>query len=108
MNSSAHIILKVGESYTLRLQGLGAAGYVWEYSMEGTEKIVAVLAGASEEFTEAVNAESPAPGHSSDEFFTLQAIKPGHAAVRFAQRRPWEKNKPPLKEHILEIEVMGS
>jgi predicted secreted protein len=96
------IELKVGEKYTLRLKGLGAAGYNWEYRIKETGKVVSV----SSEFIDDRKKIGPIPpGFSLDLLITIQALEPGHAAINFAQRRSWEKGKPPLKEHVLEIFV---
>jgi predicted secreted protein len=96
------IELKVGEKYTFRLKGLGAAGYNWEYNIEETGKIVSV----SSEFVDDGKKTGPLPpGFSLDVLITVQALEPGHATIHFAQRRSWEKDKPPVKKHVLEIFV---
>ena len=96
------IELIVGEKYTLRLKGLGAAGYNWEYTIKETGKVVSV----SSEFVDDGKKIGPLlPGHSLDVLITIQALEPGHVTIHFAQRRAWEKEKPPLKEHVLEIFV---
>jgi len=80
---------------------LGAAGYNWEYSIE-TGKIVSV----SLDFVDDGKRTGPLPpGYSLDVLITVQALEPGHATIYFAQRRSWEKDKPPVKEHVLEIIV---
>ena len=96
------IELSVGEKYTLRLKGLGAAGYNWEYSIEETGKIVSV---SSEFVGGGERTGSLPPGYSLDVLITIQALEPGRATIHFAQRRAWEKDKLPLKEHVLEIFV---
>jgi|GEM_PF-2658459 len=45
------------------------------------------------------------PGYSLDLMITIQALEPGNATIYFTQRRVWEKDKIPLKEHVLEIIV---
>ena len=98
----AKIELQVGEKYTFSLKGLGAAGYIWEYGIEQTNKVVSV----SSEFVEDGKRTGPLPpGYSLDVFITIQALETGHATIHLAQRRSWEKDKPPLKEHVIEILV---
>jgi predicted secreted protein len=98
----AKIELKVGEKYIFRLKGLGAAGYNWEYSIDEMGKVVSV----SSEFVDDEKKAGPLrPGHSLDMLITIQAMVPGHATIHFAQRRVWEKDKPPLNEHFIEIFV---
>ncbi len=96
------IELKVGEKYTFRLKGLGAAGYNWEYSIEETGKIVSV----SLDFVDDGKKTGPLPpGYSLDVLITVQALVSGHATIHLSQRRSWEKDKTPVKEHVLEIFV---
>jgi predicted secreted protein len=97
------IELKVGEKYTFRLKGLGAAGYNWEYTIEESKKVVSV----SLEFADnqkKVKRIMP-PGYSSDVLVTIQALEPGNENIHFTQQRSWEKDKPPLNEYVLEIFV---
>jgi len=94
--------LRVGEKDTIRLKGLAAAGYIWEYGIEQTNKVVSV----SSEFVEDGKRTGPLPpGYSRDVFITIQALEGGHATIHLLQRRSWEKDKPPLKEHVIEILV---
>jgi len=100
----AKIELGAGEKYPFRLKGLGAAGYSWEYGIEQTNKVVSV----SSEFLDDGNRTGPLPpGYSVDVLITIRAVEPGHATIHLAQRRSWEKDKPPLKEHVIEIFVEG-
>ena len=99
----AKIELRVGEKYAFRLKGLGAAGYSWEYGIEQTRKVVSV----SSEFVDAGKRTGPLPpGYSLDVLITIRALEPGHATIHLAQRRSWEKAKPPLKVHGIEIFVV--
>jgi predicted secreted protein len=94
--------LRVGERHTVRLPGLGSAGYRWTPPAEGTEEGVEVRKGQA-----SADAGAPgATGASSEEVFTIEAKQPGVAQVRFAQRRPWDpEDKPPAKEHVVELRV---
>ncbi len=94
--------LRAGEKYTFRLKGLGAAGFNWEYDIEGTGKVVSV---SLELVYDGKRTGPLLPGYSLDVLATIHALEPGHATVRLIQRRSWEKNKPPLKEHVIEIFV---
>ncbi|MCZ7402662.1 MAG: protease inhibitor I42 family protein [Candidatus Methanoperedens sp.] len=92
----------VGEKYRLRLKGLGAAGYNWEYQIKETEKVVSV---SSEFIDDGTKIRPMPPGYSLDVLITIQALEPGHATIHIVQRRVWEKDKLPLKEHVIEIFV---
>lgn len=95
------IELKVGEKYTFRLKGLGAAGYNWEYTIEESKKVVSVSLEFADD-QKKVKRVLP-PGYSKDVLVTIQALEPGNETIHFAQQRSWEKDKPPVKEHVLEI-----
>jgi predicted secreted protein len=99
------IELKVGERYVLKLQGLGAAGYTWEYTVEGIGKVVAVSKDRSDASPQTETGEPLPLGYSREELVTIKALEPGHITIRFVQHRPWEKDKPPLKEHVLEVYI---
>jgi predicted secreted protein len=94
---------KVGEKYTFRLKGLGAAGYNWEYTIEDTRKVASVSLEFVDDKKKAERILPP--GYSRDVLVTIQALESGHATVHLTQRRSWEKNKLPLKEHVIEIFV---
>lgn len=96
------IELRVGEKYTFRLKGLGAAGFNWEYNIEGTGKVVSV---SLELVNDGRKTGSLPPGYSLDVLTTIHALESGRATVHLTQRRSWEKNKLPIKEHVIEIFV---
>src|SRR5438105_1974679 len=100
--------LKVGQKIEIRLKGLGTAGYVWSYSIEGSQdgqgqesdRIVSVAEAASEppsprEQEDVGMTPGPPNSHSLDQPFVIQANEPGKATIRFTQRRPWEKDSHP-------------
>ncbi len=103
MEVPVKIELKVGEKYTFRLKGLGVAGYNWEYTIEETRKVASVSLEFVDDQKKAERILPP--GYSRDVLVTIQPLEPGHATIHFAQRRLWEKDKLPLKEHVLEIFV---
>jgi predicted secreted protein len=101
MEVPATIELNVGERYTLRLPGLGSAGYVWEYAVTGDDKVVSI-AEATAGQPAPTGGAAPA-AFSADTVFTIAALEPGQVTIHFTQRRPWEKDKPPLKEALLQV-----
>jgi predicted secreted protein len=40
MEISTTIDLRIGETYTLCLPGLGTAGYLWSYEIEGNARLI--------------------------------------------------------------------
>jgi len=105
MELPAQAALRVGETYVLRLKGLGAAGYLWQYSINDPGDVVSVSLEMAGPEPPSGDAGAITPGFSRDEQATLQALRPGHITIDFALRRPWEGDKPPLQEHRLEVYV---
>ena len=105
MELPTQVKLMVGDTYVLRLKGLGAAGYMWQYSINGPGDVVSVSLEMVGPEPRSVDAGAIVPGFSRDEQATLQALRSGHITIDFALRRPWEVDKPPLQEHHLEIHV---
>jgi predicted secreted protein len=96
--------LQVGDTYQLKLDGPGGTGYVWEYVTEGSE----IIGVSIQQLGEPPRHQRGGPipdTYSLDELFSLTALKPGTTKVRLTLLRPWERDKPPLKELYLEIAV---
>lgn len=79
-----HLTLQVGQSASVRLPGLGTAGYRWTEHLDSD----AVDASWHRGFDE-VDA-SRAVGVSAPETVTLTGRRPGIATVDLVQARPWE------------------
>lgn len=98
------IHLQRGETHRCELGGLGAAGYIWDYKIEGPLDVATI------------SREQPAPPppppvgaaprtFSVNEMFVIKALKPGETQIRFCLRRPFERDEPPLRELLLEMSV---
>jgi predicted secreted protein len=94
------IDLRVGEEYSVRLAGLGTAGYRWAAHLEGDPGVADVHPAAAEG-----REGSDAVGSSADEAFTIHANRPGDTRIRFVQRRPWEQDVRPANEHAVQLRV---
>ena len=106
MEIPTQVELNVGETYTIELPSLGAAGYLWTYQVAENSSLVTISIEARP--AQSNSAENlPRVGSSNNELFILKALKVGHSRVRLIQRRPWEQKQPPLKEHVLEIEILN-
>jgi predicted secreted protein len=101
----ARIELSVGETYTLKLPGLGAAGYIWTYEVIANSDLINVSVATVRTAQSSDAGSLPTVGSGVDEIFTLKPQRVGQASIRFVQRRPWEQNQSPLKEHILEVYI---
>jgi predicted secreted protein len=103
-----YVELKVGQQYTHRLQGRGAAGYSWECRLEGPQAVVAISRepGMTANHLDLPEPGSAPPGSASvDELVRIQSLAPGHTRIRCAQRRIWEIDRPPLREEVIDIAV---
>ena len=99
------IQLKVGEMRTLRLPGRGAVGYAWEHHIAGSDQALSVTQeGVREKPPGEVDDRTPS-SYSADILFTIHALEPGQATLHLQLRRPWEKDRPPLRTHTLEITI---
>lgn len=99
------IILKVGEVYHQPMDQLGTAGYSWEYSIKkGNDIIQITQLGMT--VPPVIGTKSTIPNTYEGKLeFVIKGIKFGSAIVLFFLHRTWEKNKPPLKEMLLSVEV---
>lgn len=81
MELPAQVALRVGETYVFRLKGLGAAGYLWQYSIHGPGDVISVSLGSAGPEPQSGDAGAINPGFSRDEQTTLQALRPGHITI---------------------------
>jgi predicted secreted protein len=93
--------IHANESFNFILKGRGAAGYEWQYKVNPKE-IVSVAPNKMP----SQNNTPPIPGSSSDEIFTIKALKKGEATIRFYLVRTWEDDSIlPKEEKELKIKV---
>jgi predicted secreted protein len=93
------LTLRVGEEREIELPSLGTAGYTWQHEVEDSDGAVDISWG-----------RGPAPdavGEAAPEVLELRGASPGRVRVRLVQRRPWERDTDPLREHEMEIVVTG-
>lgn len=106
MEIPSQIDLQIGESYTLRLKGLAAAGYRWTCRMDGGEDIVRVLASTSTPHR--TGSGGLQPDLRVDESFHFEALAEGQADVRLTQRSPSDEKQPALQEHTIRVNVTAN
>jgi predicted secreted protein len=94
------IELRVGEERSVKLGGLGPAGYRWVAELEGDAGIADVQPAGTE-----APEQGGAVGAGAGEVFTIRANRAGAARVRFAQRRPWEHDAPPVNERTIQLRI---
>jgi len=95
----------VGDRHTIRLEGMGGAGYGWHHEIVGPQGIVSVEVGSS--VTPVVGNYSGPPPNTSPvtTIFTVTGLKPGRVSLILTLSRSWEKGVKPLAERIFDISV---
>jgi predicted secreted protein len=101
MKEMETITLKQGESHLINLHGLGSAGYQW--MLESCDPQVAVV---KEVLHSKEEVAVPTAG-SLGQTFKVIAIAPGHALLRFAQRRRFERGGEPHASSTVSLTVIG-
>jgi len=104
LSEAYKINLQVGETYKFKLGGLGSAGYVWEYTIEGSPGIVTASIESFNISPNLLPGGPPPDNYSADKTLIINALKSGETLIHMSLRRPWE-NKEPLKELYLKISV---
>ena len=97
--------LKVGETHAVRPRGRGTAGYVWEYSVDGTQGVVSVSHTTVGERPQAPPGGPPPSSYSLDDQFVIKGESPGSVRLHFVQRRPWESQQPPSSKLDIDVTV---
>lgn len=100
MVTTEEISLRVGGTYIVRLKGLATAGYTWGYRVDSPENVVSI----TNEVTLS-SVELPAVGANADGLFSVEALAPGTVTIHFEQRRPWQKELPPVDVYLLKVRV---
>ena len=92
------IDLERGKRVTLRLEANHSTGHRWSMSAGGD--------GALERIGEPFyTVERSVPGGGGAEYWTFRGVRSGKQELRFEYRRPWEREKPPVKVLSYTVEV---
>ena len=89
----------------MALGGLGSAGYRWEFEVYGSPGVVAVHPDFPAQQNQAPMNPSVLQTTSVEHLFTIEALKPGKAEVRFLLRRPWQKDVSPVRTETIRVTV---
>ncbi|HEY9299453.1 MAG TPA: hypothetical protein VIQ31_24440 [Phormidium sp.] len=106
------IDLRIHETYTLILPGLGTTGVVRSYEVIQTSQVVDVFDGSH--IYDDEDLEEPKPGEAKlmitgarkDAVFKIRGLRPGHSMIQFFQQHVG-KGSERQKEHLLEVNVKG-
>ena len=95
------LILHTGTTHEQTLSGLGAAGYTWDYIIEGAVDVIDI----SFKTVKTLNT-SLFSSYNNDYIYTITALKQGKVQVKFYLHRIWEHDSPPLRECIINFTVI--
>ena len=104
MEIPKRITLRVGDMNTVRLPGLGAAGYSWTHEVIENSALIQVSTGQGA-LPQPGEAAMKIMGASVDELIYIRALRAGRSRIRLTQRGPGKSDQPPFKEHILEVDI---
>lgn len=94
--------MRTGAQMELSMESNPTTGYIWGY--EASNPAVATVTAERYE-------GDPAPegmtGVGGTQYYTVTALAPGSAAIRFFEARPWEleQGEPPIEERVIQITV---
>ena len=93
--------INTGESFEINLEGKGTAGYEWQYKTNRKEIIE-----VEQKKQPLKRSRSILPGSSTDEIFTITALKKGIVTLHFYLIRTWEDDSvEPKDERKIKIQV---
>lgn len=110
LEASSEVVLRPGDEYRVVLGGLGSAGYVWMFEVDGLPGVIAVRSATSVPSFPPENSQSEAhrptlQTTSVEHIFVIEARELGKAEARFLLRRPWEKSVPPVRMVTVHVTV---
>ncbi len=100
------IDLRVDETYTLKLPGLGTTGVLRAYEVIQTSRVVDVLEVTEVVEPKAGEGQQFIAGAITEAVFKIRGSKPGTSMIQFFKQYPG-KNSERQKEHLLQVNVKG-
>ena len=104
MEIPKRITLRVGDMNTVRLPGLGTAGYAWTHQVIENGALIQVSTGQGA-LPQTGEAAMKIVGASVDELIYIRALRAGRSRIRLTQMRPGIYDQASSKEHILEVDI---
>lgn len=91
------VSVDVGATFSVQLEGVPGSGYGWELQPLSNDVL---------EYEGVKTAQATAaPGAAQTRSLLFRAVRPGESVVQLRYARPWEKEKPPLREFTVRIRV---
>lgn len=89
----------VGENFTIALESNATTGYLWEFTKPLDKEMLELIRASH-----AINSPKFL-GSAGKQVWTITALKAGKTTISFKYIRPWEKDKPPIKEESVIIVI---
>lgn len=100
-----NITLKIGEEYSFTVDQLASGGYSWDYSVIQAGDVIEVKQESVSQLG-AYQQPEPIPKTFENKLkYIIKAVKPGIAHAKFYLHRVFEKNKAPINEISIDVEV---
>jgi predicted secreted protein len=100
-----NIKLKPGEEHSFTVDQFASGGYRWDYTIVQSGDVIEVKQESVAE-TQASQQPGSIPKTFENKLkYTIKAVKPGIAHAKFFLHRVFDKDKPPLKEVLIDVEV---
>ena len=91
------VSVAVGATVSIELEGIPGTGYGWQLQPMNSD----VLQHSETKATQS----QAVPGATQTTQLIFRAVRPGESVVNLHYARPWEKEKPPLREFSVRIRV---
>jgi len=87
----------VGQSFTITLESNPTTGYMWQFAKPLDKNLLELIRSSH-----SVN-NRKLVGSPGKQLWSINALKAGKTVIFFKYMRPWEKDKPPVKEESFVI-----
>jgi inhibitor of cysteine peptidase len=104
--AETRITVEAGREFIIKIRANPSTGYGWSFQQPPDEALLKFKGLEPEEpDEEADDRQEPRLGAPEYEIWKFQSLQAGEAAVKLKYHRPWEKNEPPLKTHLIYITI---
>jgi inhibitor of cysteine peptidase len=93
------LVLAKGQVVKITVASNPTTGFRWMLATQPDPKVVKLL---SQNYKPS---EPKRMGSGGTETWAFQAVGPGRVKINLVYLRPWEKNKPPARSRLVEVEV---
>lgn len=104
--AETHITVEAGREFIIKIRANPSTGYGWSFQQPPDEALLKFKGREPEDpDEEADDQPEPRLGAPEYEIWKFQSLQAGEAAVKLQYHRPWEKDVPPIKTHVIYITI---